>query len=533
MSDPSPSIQKEERAGAFFSREAVGGVPWMLAGKIVLFFVYFAVSMLTVNGLGQEQFGIYSLMMNISSYLLVLCGLGLGSALMRYIPELALRKNRVGLLRLMGQSITLQFMAVLVISAAVLAFCEPLQRLFHAEHVEHFRLYLKLACGLTALWLLKDFVGTVFTSLYKTRMVAMLSVAHGLGWLILLLVWRYYKPEVGAAFFVQMLSVGLIYLLGIVLLFKHVCGLPWSTHERGIGRRRTLSFSASVMLSTMLRMVMFKYSEVFFIAAVGGTTLAGIYDLGYSIPYAAVTFLPLALLPIFTSAFAEAYMRDPRCFSKLISSYYKLLMMVSLPFGIFGAFFAKAAYHVLYAGRMDAAGELAAAFCVVLLLPLISMPLSAAIKAKEKVLKMVPMLLLQIVVNLVLDWLLIVYFRWGVWGGIGAVVGTFVLTIPFRMRVVRGLLGGIYFPVRFFLRITGTLVLLAWAIRAVCTPFDLLRLSDLPWVNMGLLVLIGAVYLVLFILSIRYLRLIREEDVEDFRALEIDPLNRVLCFLVR
>ena len=121
--------------------------------------------------------------------MVVLCGLGLGSALMRYVPELTARKNRRGLLHLMWKSITLQLLAILVTSAILLMFCDPLQRLFKAEQVDHFRFYLKLACGLTALLLLKDFVGTVFTAIFKTRAVAILSVSHGLGWLCMLFVW--------------------------------------------------------------------------------------------------------------------------------------------------------------------------------------------------------------------------------------------------------------------------------------------------------------------------------------------------------
>ena len=67
-------------------------------------------------------------------------------------------------------------------------------------------------------------------------------------------------------------------------------------------------------------------------------------------------------------------------------------------------------------------------------------------------LSMVPMLLLQIAVNLLLDWYLIVHLRLGIWGGVGAVLGTFVLTIPVRIRFVSGIVGGVYFPLRFFLQ---------------------------------------------------------------------------------
>ncbi|NNJ70454.1 MAG: oligosaccharide flippase family protein [Kiritimatiellales bacterium] len=520
-------------AGGFFSREAVSGIPWMIIGKLVLFFVYFGVSIVTVNGLGKEKFGVYSLMTNISSYMLVFCGLGLGTALMRYIPELAARQNRFGLIHLLWKSAALQVIAVVAMSALVLSFADPLQRLFQTEHVLHFRFYLKLACGLTALLLLKDFVGTVFTSIFKTRTVALLSVTQGVVWFLVLFSWLMMRPDVDTAFLAQIFSTGLIYGLGACLLFHYVHTLRWDRKEFGIGKRRALLFSGTVMFSSILRMVMFKYSEVFFLAAAGGTTLAGIYDLGYSLPYTVITFFPLALLPLFTSAFAEAYIRDQNCLGLLINSYYKLLMMVSLPISVLGFCFAPEAYHIIYHGLMDEAGAIAAAFSIALVLPLVSMPLSAAIKAKEKVLNMMPLLILQIVVNILLDWLLIIHFRLGIWGGLWAVVGTFVLTLPVRMWVVRRILGGIHFPVGFFLRILLSLSALGAALQWMVTRVDLFALFQSRWINIGLLFGVGVLYMLMFLLLIRLFRLVRREDIEDFHALGIEPLNKVLRFLVR
>ncbi len=533
MTDDTHIDPSQRGAGGFFSREAVSGIPWMLIGKLVLFFVYFGVSIITVNGLGKEKFGIYSLMTNISSYMLVFCGLGLGTALMRYIPELAARQNRFGLIHLLWKSAALQVVAVVAMSALMLAYSGPLQRLFHAEHVIHFRFYLKLACGLTALLLLKDFVGTVFTSIFKTRTVAILSVTQGVVWLFVLSSWLVMRPAVDTVFLAQIFAVGLIYGLGACLLFHFVHTLPWGRKEFGIGKRRALLFSGTVMFSSVLRMVMFKYSEVFFLAAVGGTTLAGIYDLGYSLPYTVITFFPLALLPLFTSAFAEAYTRDRNCLGLLISSYYKLLMMISLPVSVLGFCFAPEAYHIIYHGLMDEAGAIAAVFSIALVLPLISMPLSAAIKAKEKVLNMMPLLMLQIAVNLFLDWLLIVHFKLGIWGGLWAVVGTFVLTLPIRMWVVRQILGGIHFPLRFFLRILLSLSALGAALQWVVTRADLFAIFQNRWINIVLLFAVGALFMSIFLLLIRVFRLVRHEDIEDFHALGIEPLNRVFRFLVR
>ncbi len=42
----------EASSGAFFYREAVSGVLWMVASKAILFFVYFSISVLTLFVLG-------------------------------------------------------------------------------------------------------------------------------------------------------------------------------------------------------------------------------------------------------------------------------------------------------------------------------------------------------------------------------------------------------------------------------------------------------------------------------------------------
>jgi O-antigen/teichoic acid export membrane protein len=528
----SEQTQSNEGNGkGFFSREAVSGVSATVMGKFILFFLYFGVSILTVNGLGKEKYGVFSLLTNISSYLLVLCGLGLGSALMRYVPELTTRKNRRGLILLMWKSAALQAFATGFFTALVLRFSGPLQKLFNAEHVERFPFYLMLACGLVALLLFKDFITTVFTSIFKTRIVAVLGVCQGIIWLVLLWVGMRARPEIEMVLCAQMIAIGCVYLFGMVMLVRHVHGLPWRVKEFGIGKRRALRFSGVAMLSAVLRVVMFKYSEVFFLAAVGGTTIAGVYDLGYSLPYTVVTFIPLALLPLFTAAFAEAYVRDNNCLDCLIGAYYKLLMMVSLPVAILGSFFARRAYHILYQGTMDDAGRLASAFCVVLLLPLVSIPLSMALKAKEKVHNMLPLLLLQIGVNLFLDWLFIVEMRWGAWGGMLAVVGTFVLTITPRMMVVRRIIGGIHFPAAFFLRISIALAVSAAGVYWVADVTRLFEQFESEWVNIGLLFVVAGVYALVFLVLVRAFRLIRREDIADFHALEIKRLNKVLGWL--
>ena len=500
----------------------------MVLAKGILFFVYFGVSVLTVNGLGREQFGVYSLLINLSSYLLVICGMGLGAALMRYVPELAAHKNHRGLIHLLLKSAVLQIAAICAVTLLLFYYAESLQRIFNAEEVIRFRFYLMLVCALVALLMLKDFVATVFTSMFRARTVALLSVVQGVIWISILFVWIRISPEVSTVLYVQMLAVSLVYILGTVWLARHVRGLDWHDLPYGIGKRRTLKFSGTAMLSAILRTVMFKYSEIFFLAFAGGTTVVGVYDLGYSLPFTLVTFFPLALLGLFTAAFAEAYVKDNNCLERLISSYYKLLIMVSLPVAVAGAFFAPAAYHILYRGEMDEAGRLASVFCIVLLFPLISIPLSMALKAKEKVHNMLPLMALQIIVNLVLDWLLIVHLRWGVWGGVAAVAATFFITISPRLLVARRIIGGIYFPLRFFVRIALVLVVEAGALFWITRQLRVFERYTNEWLNIGLLFGVGLVYITVFLLSVRTLRLVRQADIADFQSVGVPGLNKLL-----
>ncbi|MFA7369027.1 MAG: hypothetical protein WC334_05215, partial [Kiritimatiellales bacterium] len=76
--DSQDSAENPERT--FFSREAVVGMPWMVATKLILFFVYFAISVLTVRMLGKEPYGIFSICTNIAGLIGVFCCLGFSAA---------------------------------------------------------------------------------------------------------------------------------------------------------------------------------------------------------------------------------------------------------------------------------------------------------------------------------------------------------------------------------------------------------------------------------------------------------------------
>ncbi|MEI6808016.1 MAG: oligosaccharide flippase family protein [bacterium] len=496
---------------AYFSHEAVGGLPWMILNKVLMLFVYMGLSVLTVRLLGPEEYGRFALIRNITDYLVVLCALGLDVALLRFIPELTAHHNQAGLRRLLVKSLVLQQGAALLSLAALLCMKPWLDRWFNMD----FRGLLLPAGLLLGATVLKDSLNNAFTALFKVRTVALLSFINGVLWLAFLVGALRWRPEAAMALTAQTISLLLVYGVSLVMLTRLVSGLEWRSPPRGVGRHRTLKLSLPTMFNTILRMLMMKYTEVFFLGIYFTPVVVGYYDLGYSTPQLVLTLIPAALQTLFTSAFAQSYTRDPNCLGRMIDSVYKLTILIVMPLAAFGIFFAPRGIVLLYGSAMSPAGPVAAAFCILHVLPLISTPLSMAITVKEKVLQMLPYMLLQVGMNLLLDWLLIP--RFGIAGAIAAVALTFILTIPWRLRAVRNILGSINFPVSFFLRQVLATVILA----AVLSPLA-------PHLGLVTFVLVAASYLALYPVLIRLLHLIRPEEMADLRSLGIKRINRAL-----
>jgi O-antigen/teichoic acid export membrane protein len=295
--------------------------------------------------------------------------------------------------------------------------------------------------------------------------------------------------------------------------------LDWRSPPRGIGKERVLRFAIPSFLNALARAVMLRYSEVFFLGAFWGAQVAGIYDLGCSAPFLAITFIPMAVQTLLSAGFSEAHSRDPSCLPRLVDFSYKFLVLLSVPLAVFGVCFAPRAMVLVYGGAMREAGPVASAFCVLHVMPLVSMPLSMAIMAREKVLAMLPLMLLQVAMNLALDAILIP--AWGLKGAVAAVALTFILTIPVRLRAVRRLVGGIWFPTSFLLRLLAPSVALAVALRLF-----------FPEPGLPSLLGLAAAYVALLVASVRGLGLIRESDVVAARELGFPRLNRALDLLL-
>lgn len=507
--------QHTDTSETHFSRRSMQAVPWILASKILLFFAYFAISVLIVRGLGKEQYGIFALCKNFADVVVMLCGLGMNAAILRFVPELVVNRNKAGLIRLLWKSAALQ-LALTIIAIAIMS---PMTPLFDKWFNTSFGPLIILTAVSVGFILAKSWYNDVLTSLFLGKWVALTSFIQGVSWAILLgwLVWAG-GATVFSVIVVELVSIVLAGSLAGFILLRHIKQLRWKSPLQGIGRTRVLEMGLATLGGSIGRTLMMKYSETFFLGVYFGPAVVALYDLGLSSTLLVITFIPMALQTIFSSGFAEAYVKDKTCLPRLVASLYKVIILFSIPVAAFGLFFAPSAVVLFYGKEMAGAGWVASWFCAIHLLPLVAIPMSMAVAAVEKVKEFLPLLYIRVAVNLVLDWLLIPRFE--IPGAIAAVILTFVLTFPLRIRWIRSLLGGFHFPVAFFIRFS-----------IVCPLTAALVWWLFPHSSVFLLFAAAGIYFVIFFILLRHTPLLGHDDVTEFRKMDFPKLNRILDFL--
>ena len=499
----------------FFSKEAVSSVPWLLVGKILTFILYFLLSVVIVRGLGSEQYGVYALLTSLAESLMVVGALGLNTSLLRFIPELVTQQRRKGLLRLLGFSGGLQLLALAFIGAVLFGAHRFLSIWLHLPFLS----YAPFVLLLLSMLLAKEFINNTLTALFRARFLAITSVGQsllfifGLAWLRFL---GGFTAEDVLAVYALSIAVMLLVCLGGLYHFF----IQWKQlkDSKGVETRRLLSLSLPTMFNALTNKLLQQYSEVFFLGFFVAPALVGYYSLGFLLANLLLTFIPMALHTLFTSAFAEAFTRDRHVLGDLIQGVYQVLIAFTMPLACFGFFFAPSAVSIIYGAEMAPAGYVAAFFCLFQLLPMVWIPLSMALTATEQVRKTMWLNVLQLCVNLPLDYWLIREF--GLSGALAAISITYFLTAPIKLAYIHRLLGGIYFPFSFFFRVGGAAFILAAGLYLV-----------IPTVHPTFVFLGVPLYVLLFIATLRVAKLVHHQDVKRFREMHVPILNKLFDYL--
>lgn len=502
-------------SSVFFSGRAIRAIPWMLISKFLGFGLYFAVSIVIVAKLTPAAFGAYSLCLHFAETLMLIGGLGLNVAALRFVPELVTAANRSGLKRLLIHSLLLQLGVVLGLGVLLSFLAAPLGNLFSIE----FPTYAVSTSLLLAALVGKEFLNNILTALHEIPLIAIVGTLQAAVFLsTLVLGFQVAADPVSNTLILFALT---FFVMAVALgerLRRCISAMPEQGVSEGVGNRRVLQLALPSMMNGLLNRVLAQYSEIFFLGYFFSPTIVGYYALGYGQSFLLITFIPLALHTLMTAAFSEAYAKDPNAIGQLTRGMFKIVIFICVPCAAFTFFFFESFVVLAYGAKMVMAGKIGALLGPVHLLGLFSIPISMGIIAREMVRKTVGLQLIQVALNIVLDVVLIRAFEMK--GAISAVILTFILTLPLRVMVIRQITGGIYFPISFFIRITASSGLAAFLLYFLVggkTVSSLLLSVVLFTPVLGaLLRLLGAIH---------------RADIEPFLRLKIGPLSRFLKFL--
>ena len=373
-------------------------------------------SVLIVRMLGKEQYGFLSVIKIFVSYVMVFYTLSLEQAILRYLPEIRVLGIKGGAIRFLGKIISFQTVLWSFFLVTIFFLSAPLSTRLGGGIQE----YLWVAVALSFFSLLQLDLTNALTTFYKVKtqvlsgaLAALILLGlfygvlcHGLG------IW-------GVLFSEALVAAGLSFWF-----LKELRGTFRATKTSEektlpISFSRILRFSFPYVCLTLLNQIIWRQSEVFFLAHYETPSVVGVYNVGFTLPQLALEFIPSMLGSIGIVGAVEQFIKGVDHLSKGITLYYKFLFFLLAPVIVGGALFSDRLVYFLYGPGFHLSGVLARIYFVIFSSIFFLVPYGLANVAEEKIWVAVALSAPFCVLNLLLDFFLIKQF--GIWGAVWAV----------------------------------------------------------------------------------------------------------------
>jgi len=475
-------------------QRASSAAPWSLLAKLFRFVFSLVTSMLVVRLLLPEQYGVLAITRTTLAFAAALIGLGMGNALIRYLPERETKKaGSRRLLRLCGG---VQAMGWIVFVLLAFALRGPIDRSYGSP------IGTPLLAGIALLSgnLLFSLVSNSLTATFRTRKLAFLQGGLSAAILVLTVITLHLIPEErGTTRVIGVLAAASLPHLIIAIFVIPRLSRRLSPGQAPAERGRILRYAAPLAGIEVLNLITWRQSETLILGYWEGAEAAGIFDIAYRLPQLLLEFVPEAVWPLVLAAFVEVYTRDKKRIDEMVRSYFRLLFLLVTPVTLFGVLYGDLLIQVLYGPNGQASAPYARLFFLIFHISFFGTPYSTALYLIEKSWVNMVLALVFAVINVGLDLLLIP--RYGLPGAIPPVFIAIAISPFLRAWAVRRFHGPIRIPWAFLGR--------AYAISAVMALLYPLRpYAEGPAGFAGLL----AASAVLFLVALRLGRLFGPEE---------------------
>ncbi|MFH0777905.1 MAG: oligosaccharide flippase family protein [Candidatus Eisenbacteria bacterium] len=416
------------------SRRVSVAMGWSVGAKLARVTIGIATSIVVVRSLGSYEYGVLSIVRTILTFLAFICGLGLGQALLRFMPEFRVKGDLKGMKGLFAFVLIVQLAAWVLFLALFVSRAGGIEALYRAPGLGF---VLKVGVALILIDLVVLLLTQTLTSFYDVRLLSIYTTMSLLVTLGLTVVFLKAGHGVVGVLVAAGVSGG---LLAVALLDRCALHVRLGLNPSFVGVKRVLRYSVPFAAIGLLNLITWRQSETLLLGYFRTPVEAGLFDLGYRIPQQALELVPGAVWPLLLATFAEVYSKRREALGDAVTSYYKLLFVLVAPVSIFGAAIAIPAISVLFGSEMADSGRLAQMFFLIFSVSFFSTPLSMALYVVELTWLNLVIYVCNAVVNVGLDLLLIP--KYGLFGAV-IPVGLVILASPFVYHFVlrrRGLM---------------------------------------------------------------------------------------------
>ncbi len=465
----SDSGQSAAQAGGTTGREVPSALAWGLISKVLVSVLAIGSNVIIVRGLGDENYGIYSIFLNIARFLSLAIGLGQATAILQFLPEVRVKGDRLGARRLLVNALWLQLGAWLVVLGAVYLARGWLCRVYETD----LRQILMLGTALLiaeVLWSAAANVLMAVRRMLQLTVVSVLQKAALIGLLLVLLRAGLTVSEVIWAT-AGSFAVGLALLGGDI---RRSVPPPGPQASAPLPAGRVMRFALGVTAGTLASQVLWRSSEVLIVGHFWDAKSAGYVNLAYNLPQLILEFIPLAIWPIILASLSEVHTRRGDDLLRGIRLYFRLIFVLVFPLALTGFVLGGQAYLVLYGEEMAPGAPLCQAYFLVFLLSFLVTPLRMALFVKERVMVNTLVALVGAVVNVGLDFVFIP--RYGIWGAVPPVTIALLCSDGLQYYLSRRIVPGLGIPWGYLLRVLvgSAVVLPLWLVReALAAPLAL------------------------------------------------------------
>ncbi|MBD3236392.1 MAG: oligosaccharide flippase family protein [Candidatus Eisenbacteria bacterium] len=442
------------------SREVPSALAWSVVSKLLVSILALVSNVLIVRGLGDHDYGVYSLYLNIARFLAPLIGLGLAQAVLQFLPELRVRADARGTRQLLLRTVGLQLFTWLAVVGLVYLLRGQLSTLLKTD----LRTILLLGTLLLICEVLWNSISHVFMALRRMQRLTLASVLQRAALIVLLLLLLLSGLTIPRVLY----AVAGSFLVGILILgpgLRRGLGRGAEATGEGLALRRMLRYALPIAVGAVINQILWRSSETLVIGYYWPAEQVGYFNAAYNLPQMILEFVPLAIWPIMLASLSEVHAQRAADLARGIRLYFRLLFILVVPFALTGFVLGAEAYRVLYGAQMAPGAPICQALFLVFLLAFFTTPLRMALYVKERALLNTGISAVGAVINLVLDFVFIP--RYGIWGGVWPVAIALGCTGVLQYVCSKRLLPEIEIPWSHFLRVlTGAAVILPlWWLR--------------------------------------------------------------------